>query len=1045
MFGFDNFAASKNTHDIEMDTNKLPYVPPHFFYYQFSSGAKRMFWFMMFALVLAGSFTLFSFHKPYYWGIDILEVSEGKGEMVKVAEAESGYQSFDIQSTAYRQTVTYLASAMSPKAFPTLLFWAFQLIGWATLLASATFIRSRWYLLFFGFFALFLHFSGITKLVYAKDTYYIVELILIAAFLGIGYFFQRNNLKWAFPYRFLVILGMLAGLFGFVWLKSDWTTLHSVSANIYPYLCVVGAVFLFFVAKEPTNLLLLAGTNHKNAENRRPFSQILISFIVLLILEVLMIFSYVDFGGFTLDSTTIRGVHLIFIAAIATVFTSQNQFHNIKEALSSVTVFSFLIMSWALISVSSFFFSASTGDSFYIYTIEKLAAVLFFFAGLGHLVFLFMELRPLLIKKINVYYIIAQGQSIRFIMVWLMAAIGMVLIEGRGDWSTPKMLIGTHLMHKGDVASMAGDANGAKYNYERAKVVLDVSPRLNYNLASFYLRINPENIAPALQCYKDANSVHHLPEAVLNRGNMYLVANQPQNAINVWNQEINKKPNAQIANNLGMLYWNLKKPDAAIGAMKKALSADPNLSAAYSNLANIYWENNDKKFAREFAKAALNVSNPSNMAISNAIWFSFKDSTLANIEIPALKASKVNDFIVQNNYALHLIKKEKAEEAKPWLNELAKMDSAELQCFIAYQWFLGDSVLKAKSKADYLSTISPKYQSRANYLLGVAALQKGVPEMAKLYFRRMSEAGDSTGLYYEGLALARAGLLDSAAYKMNLARTVHPEMGEKIGKEMALLQKSQGQEHFAELEYDVTKLKSNDYIRAGIYADSTNNFIYAMQAFREAIAKDSATFAPYLELGKILNKYRNIQAIENLNYGLKRFPDNVFLKAELVKAFLYQKKVTEAEKLLAEIKKKSPEEFSVRLVDAELAAAKSDTVASFPIFRKLNKQNPCNQEVVLAFAAQLLKENKNNEGYELMYNALQVNSENAGIWYYLAHFTRKWGLSRDAGFDALKAISLTRSEGEKIQIQKEFDREIKEVQGTLGEEEEKKPELIEIK
>jgi tetratricopeptide (TPR) repeat protein len=630
-------------------------------------------------------------------------------------------------------------------------------------------------------------------------------------------------------------------------------------------------------------------------------------------------------------------------------------------------------------------------------------------------------------------------------MVWLMAGIGMVLIEGKGDWSTPKMLIGTDLMHKGDVASMAGDVNMAKYNYERAKVVVAFSPRLNYNLASFYLRINPENITPAIQCYKDANSLHSLPQAVLNRGNLYLVANQPENAINVWNAEIKKLPNAQIANNLGMLYWNLKKTDAAIGAMKKALSADPNLSAAYSNLANIYWENNDKKFAREFAKASLNVSNPSNMAISNAIWFSFKDSTLTNMEIPALKASNVNDFTVQNNYALHLIKKQKNEEAKPWLNELAKMDSAELQCFIAYQWFLGDSVVKAKSKADYLSTISPKYQSRANYMLGVAALQKGLPEMAKIYFRRMGEAGDSTGLYYEGLALARAGMPDSAAFKFNLARATHPEMGEKIGKEMALLQKSCGQEHLAELEYDLNKLKSTDYIRAGIYADSSNNFIYAMQAFREAIAKDSSTVAPYLELGKILNKYRNIQAIENLNYGLKRFPDNLALKTALVKAFLYQKNLKDAEKLLAEIKKQSPEDFSVRLVDAELAASKSDTVISFPIFRKLNKENPCNQEVILAFAAQLLKANKNNEGYELMYNALQINSENAGIWYYLAHFTHKWGLPKDAGFDALKAISLTRSQSEKIQIQKEFDRDIKEALGTLGEEEEKKPELIEIK
>lgn len=1045
MFGFDNFAASKNTHDIELDTNKLPYVPPHFFYYQFSSGAKRMFWFMMLALVLASSFTLFSFHKPYHWVIDILEVSEGKGEVVKVAEAQSGYQSFDIQSTAYRQTVNYIASAMSPKAFPVLLFWAFQLIGWATLLASSTFIRSRWYLLFFGLFGLFLHFSGISKFFYAKDTYYIVELAGISCFLGLGYFLQKNNLKWAFPYRFLLILGMLVALFGFVWLKNDWTALHKIGVNIYPYLCVIGVVFLFFIAKEPTNLILLAATNHKSEENRRSFTQILIAFFVLLALEALMIFSYIDFGGITLETTTIRAIHLIAIAGIATVFTSQNQFHNIKEALSSVTVFSFLILSWALISLSSFFFSASTGDSFYIHIIERLAAVFFFFAALGHLVFLFMELRPLLMKKINVYYIIAQGQSIRFIMVWLMAAIGMVLAEGKDDWKTAKMMIGTYLMHQGDIASMEGEVAFAKYSYEKAKMVEEFSPRLNYNLASLCLRAKPDDVMPAIKCYKDANAVQSFPYAVLNQGNLYMVANQFENATKLWNTEINKHPNAQIANNLGMLYWSQKKADAAIGAMKKALKADPSLSAAYSNLANIYWENNDKKFAREFVKASLNVSNPSSLTVSNAIWFSFKDSTLAALEMPALKATKESDFIVQNNYALYLLKKDKSEEAAPWLNELSKMDSTELQCFIAYQWFLQDSVVKARSKADFLSTISPKYQSQANYLMGVAALQKGIPEMAKVYFRKMTEAGDSTGLYYEGLAMARSGLRDSAAMKLNLARAAKPEMGDKIGREMALLQKSAGQDHFAQLEYDLNKLTAKDYLRAGIYADSSNNFIYATQAFREAIAKDSSSALPYLELGKIFNKYRNIQAIENLNYGLKRFSDNIHLKTELVKAYIYQNKAAEAEKILAEVKKKEPKDFYVRLAIAELAASKADTATCFPLFKELNKEEPCNQEVVLAMAAQLLKANRNNVGYDWMYKALQINSENAGIWYYLAHFTRKWGLSRDAGFDALKAISLTQSEGEKQQIQREFDREIKEVLGTLNEDEEKKPELVEIK
>ncbi|MFN0204097.1 MAG: tetratricopeptide repeat protein [Bacteroidia bacterium] len=1022
-----------------MDLNKLPFIPPHFFYFQFTSGAKRVFWIMIATLVLAVGMLLLSYHKPFYWALEVFEVNDTSDDMVKIMDAEAGYRTFDVNASAYRHWANYVATPLTPHQIPVTLFWGFMILAWATLLSAASFIRSRWYLLFAALFAVFIHSSKISDVLYYPDKFHLVKAGIVMVFLGLMYMFQVNNLKWTFPYRFITFFVLLFALFGYAQYRGGWIELHRLAVNVYGLLSFIAVLFLFFVGKEITNLWVLITTNYQKSESRQSFPRIMIGFLLIILLEITMYIATT--GEFGMKNIMLRPMHLLALASLVTVFTSQNQFHSVKDFLSSTTVYSFAILGWALLAIAFFFFSFATGDTFFIYAADRLAIAFFLGVGIGHIIYLLLEFLPLLKQKINVYYLMGQSRGYMIALMWLFGAVFFVYSEGHRQWISFKILTGTKMLHDGDIIALKEGYPTAEYHYKVAKSLLTYSPRLNYNLAAFHLRNNPKDIAQTVKIYQDASANvmddEYFPYARLSAGNIYLSQNNFVEAEKLWRADVNLKHNPYALNNLAYVYLKLNKPDSAITCLKKSLLADGNLSSTYSNLAAVYWQNGFKKEAHQFNQLALK-NNPTETAIANAIWYSFKDSN--QYDIPALKAANVKDFTLQNNYFAYLLKTKRFSESQPFADTLLSNDaSLKMKLLVAYQWFMKDSLMKALSFA-------PQSSSEGCYLLGVGCAQKGMPEMARKYFQKMYEMGDSTGIYYEGLMLADMGQKDSAAMRLNFIRTlnVSDKLKKEVTKESAMLLKSVGQNQAALLDWDFKGVTQKQRIRMAVYADSSNNFVNALNVLREAIDADKKSGQPYWEMGKIYNKYKHPDAVSTLQEGLKREPKSPLLLAEMTKAYLLQGNVAEAEKTFAKIEKANTEIPEVKLIHAQLLSVKGDEAKALTLFQELHKVKPFEKEITIGLSALYLKQNKVDEGYKLIYDALQFNDQAAGLWYYYAHFSRRLSQVRDAGMGIVKAMELTQDTTVKAKMAQEFDRELGELTGENLDEPEKPAEEVEI-
>ncbi len=1024
-----------------MDLNKLPFVPLNFFYFQFASGSKRLFLYIMALLLIAAVALLFAYHNPFYWTLKFSEIADTGGGELSIAQVEAHYRSFDMTTTAYHQTVNYSALPLYAKPFPTIFFWFLQLSAWALVLSAATLIRSRWYLFFFGLFGLFLGFSDVTTYFTAKDPYHIALSVTGLVFLGIGYMFQRNPLKFPIPYRFMTFFGLLLGIFGYVWLKHDWTELHKMTSSSYAYLMFLTLLFLFFIGKEPTNLVVFAATNHRNPEKRRSRNQIFLIIAGLFIWEALLLAGAMDLHT-GLKNVGIRPMHLVIISAIMMIFLSQNQFNAVKKMFSSVNVFTFLLAAWALIALSFVFLMAACSDTYFIEITEKLAITFFFFIGIGHLIYLSMEFMGLLEKKINLYYLIGQSGNYTFSALWIMGVIGLVVVEGNDHWQSIKIWINSYFVQQADYYFVKGDIKTAETYYD---IALNGKPvdlgyfkgylggvkyqaKAAYNMAA--IQVTNGKFREAATYYTNATQYYKFPAAQLVAGNLMTITDNNGvplgDAKGFWQNALLKNPDGHISNNLGMLYLAEGKKDSAIIYLKKALTIDKSLSSVYANLAEIYWNNKLRKEGKAFTQASLQVSTASDAAIINGIWHFLKDTVVSNI--PNISPNPQRDFYLQNNYAFYLMKKQANKEAAKWFDLFQQSEDEELleiQLLSAYQWALQDSIAKAASKMDFITKVIPQFAGKANYTMGLAYYKRGVPEMAKYYFHNMFENGDTAGLYFQALVEADMGQTDSAFYHLTTLRgyNVAKYNTDWLRKELALLNQSKGLEMAALSEWDFKKITKNELMRIGIYADSSGKYGHALTAFRKVIDKDSADSAPYIEMLKIYRRYHNAEAIPNGEYLLKRFPNDAAAQLEMAKVYIDFNKNAEAQKLISSLKsrKDTTYKYETETWESKLLLAQKDTAKATILLTKLFKQNVLNQ-IVTAELAEIYKRKKQNEdGYRLLYDAVHANSENGEIWYYLAYFTRAYGLLDDAKFDAQRAILLSPDPKRKAEIAQEFD------------------------
>ena len=1007
-----------------MDLNRLPFLPLNFFYHQFSHDTKRWFWVGMVTLVAAVAFMLFAFHNPTYWSMEVQEVSDTSLVEVNIGEVTRDYRSFPLDLNAYQQYVSFSGGPLLPHHIPTYLFMFFQVLGWSLFLAAVSMIRAKWgYAFYFGF-ALFFHFSGITTALFpalaegSTAMQYGVELLLIAPLLGLAGLFQMNMLKWAFGVRFLVMFLILGAYIGISWNIGGWEVLHRMAGDSFPLLLIISCLFLFFLGKDPTNLIMAGATNRRDPRTRLSIWVILAALILWLVAALLMANPTLGLPWLPKGLGGLSPLHIVGFMAVATIFLSQNQFHFVESFMSTNLVFTMVLISVGIISMSHMALLFSQGDLLHIHWMEEYAAIFFLFVALGHVLYLFLNYSTFIKDKINLYYLMTQSPLLPFFMVWLIGMIGWTINEGRSDWVVLNRFHHSIYTQWGDQAYLQNDQALALSNYQLAVRAIDNSVKARYNLGglSFAATQDPNE---AIAHYR---KIAHFPYATINAANLLRVYNRVFAGQEMLRDHLAYNPHPQVANNLAILYLQQGAADSAIVNLKRALWEDIDLSAAYSNLGLVYLENNKQEEAGRFLQQAIETPSVSTAALANSLMFQLLSNSLKPVS--EAKIASRDDYLLRFNKLLVTLKQQGITNSQTELSALAADDlSADAMIMDAYRLLLQDSTKYATSRVDYVNQLFPDAIGHAYYMLGVAYFQRGLPEMARLYFDKSGQKGKAQGYLDAAKMELDLGRRDTAFAHLNDIVAKYDLLRAEASKELDLLlfPYLYGEMNTAMAGVLTHNPTREDLIRGGQYADSLKGYGPALELFRRVIAMDSSDVAPFLEMGRIYNRYGDTLALENLTYGLQLDPADKSLRTELAMAYIRQGNAREAGKWLDSLTSEPEILLQTALAKSDWFLLTQDTTAAIELLEGLYQTHKLNQELVIRLARLYDLQNDYDKGNQLMVPAVDENTENPMLWLYYARFSQAWSQDADAAYGARRAISLSTSEAFTQAVKAEFD------------------------
>lgn len=1004
-----------------MDQNRFPFVRLFDFWRKEQKGYKGLWLFAIVLAVIPAVLILLSSVVPSLFGISLNQVSEATESWIPLWDIHYLFRAIEIDFPVYRQSLTFSATPISPEAFPVWTFIVLQAFGWSLLLAATTRLKTFWTYLFFLLYALFLHFSGVANHLAggAEMLGYGIEFIWIIGGLILAYSRQVDWITWQLPLTWAVLFAWTLAPMVILGMNESWIPLHDVMTRTYPFQLILLIPFVMFVGKEPINLVVYFTTNRKQPTQRFSTMMVVTSLVLVLVLELLWLLDalgIVDLGGMF-----IRPLYVFLLAALVMPATALNLFGQVRKIFPRSAFLSVLLISWTLISLSFVAVNLSVMDPLFILVFERLIAVLFFGVGLGYTIFLFSNHLRLFQRKIHLYYLMGRGHRLGLAVVWLIGIIFLVIAEGYQGWRGIRLFAHVAANHAADQQLLQGNSEEAEVIYQAALNNSPISPKTNYNLASISVR-NPKRLEETIQYYQTATSILDFPYARINGALLLSVSEKKPEAIELLSGGDHVgEAYAERLNNLGILLKQAGQADSAVVVFQKALLMSPHLASAAVNLAEVYRENDRPDEALSFYQLAMESDELSAPVLAAGLEYEL--TTGAGLSIPAIPA-EFQDPLLTYHDMLH---RWHAGDSLDWeaVLQLASSSSEQGPVMLdLLRQFDQDSIDYAISRTEYLSRSFPARAAGLWNVLGGAYLSRSVPEMAEYCFQQAGLAGSAKGQFLESQIMLDLGNLDSALVRLGEARINDESLWEPVSKELAMLLLANGQDVYAGLEYDLTSLEFNDWMRVAQYADSMIQYIPALTAYRKAQQRDSFSVAPYLELAKLYTKAGDSLAFENLEAGFQLVDRNdPNLKRGLMITKLKFGDVEGAGDLLAEL----PEEIKMTH-PAEVAAvilAQGDTSAALALYQQMYSDNILDTEAIIPLFDLAYGMNNLSEANALITTALSYNRTNPALWYRYAQISRSWSFAEDAGFGAVQAINLSRNSAFREKIATEFADEIR--------------------
>lgn len=1036
---------------------KLKWIPIWQFFKDMPTVNKALFGVLFAALIGTAVWTVMAADDPTRWSLQVNELSESSQDQVPLRTYTQNYRTMQTEIGAWHEEVVYYAGMITPRDWLVILFVVAQVLGWAYLMAAATYIRNVVaYLIFFAFAILVFVVNS------QPDTsgaaFWLINLGLAALVLGPAFLLQQEIIKMRFIPRLLIFLAATALPFALQYINGRMPALHSATANAVLVLVVVSVIYIIFVSNDLTNLLFYTATNFKNPKYRQRFPIIFTVFLVIAAIEFVMLQKMMGWDLLSEgDDIALRPIHLLAVMSLVAVGTKQNMGPVLKNYIPNLPM-SHAFAALGLIVMSFVAYSVSMGEYLFLSMIERLTIMFFFFTGIAHFFYIFYNFGPLIRARMNFYFLSMLPRRLMFFFVVIFGIAATVGVEASSQAKSQRLLKETIYNRLGDDALLHGKSTEAMIHYKAAVYEARGSVKANYNLAMLEIS-QTADLINAREHFRHASDFVAFAPAFLNWSNLEQSDYSPRQASVVLREGSKQVRDAHVLNNLAKAYLDLQEPDSAILALKDALRLEPNNGALYANLSRVYMDYDKVEEAKKFIQAGLALPKVHRAVATNALYLNLRHNAQLKVPESLLEIPEIRDSWETNfNFAIDRYQQGDYAGAGKLLRR-GKNDPEAYADSIPAGSLRADSLLldgmllfergeidRALSRMDFIDVNFPQLRPYTNHFLGVSFFGMGVPEMAAAYFRKSVDNGRPSDLLAEAMMEFDRGNLDYAYNQLNLARSQDSTLITAASLESAKIQFANGDYFFATLGMEPGMLTIADWMQVGHAAGQRGNKAAALEAFRHVVEEDEKNPAPYIEMARISLGLGDSLAMENLQPALTIAPKDLQVGMVHARVLMSQGRVSTAAQILSDLNARAPQDAkdpytqrAIRALSAELKAAQGDTATAIKELDQLRKENPIDPQVIRTLARIYRGKRMDFEGQNMMLDALNINPYNSDFWYEMALFERLLIRPDEAGANALRAMTTANSLERARQISEEFKVEIAAFRAENPEEEMETP------
>jgi len=941
-----------------------------------------------------GALLVWAYYFPYSNSISLDIIAESYTHPMPVWKELAHYLELEVVLDVYRQWGTYVAGILSACELSMWIYVAGQITGWSVVLAFATKIRSRWSLVFFLAFLLFVFLSDISSILLEPSAFPVAEVALSVLLLGMAYLVQINRLKLTSLAIFGLCWVVLAATWLYLYINHGWTAWLHTANNQYYLILLLTVALVWFASKDLVNILIVAANNHQQIQNRWKLRWIRVA---LLIIFFYILYLAVVYHLALEVSPVIRPIHYFLLATFFLVFTSQNLLRPVQFVFTSHSNYSFLILGWIVIVLSFLFLHFSTGDLTFIRAFEKLVSVFTLIVTALYIFYLEFGYSRMIRERINVFFLLGRGVSIPFPAIMLAGLLAVLVYETTENWKSFRIFTQSYFLMEGDKAFHQGNYRLAQNAYDLAAAWIPASPKGNYNRGVILMQ-DQDQLSQALMAFDQVSDFYANPYVTLNKGVILqqLGRNQEAKGILLRNITNHHQAESYIAHNLSNLYLSESEPDSSLVYLKKSLLANPENSLGYTHMAGIYDIFGREKLVKEFIKASLETKHPANVSLVNALSYDIEGVyESANQPVPPI-GEQFADLALSQNYLYYLMHENLRSQAMELALFMAdSLNLPQANMLAGYLLMLSDSLEQGISRLDYVNLTYPSLSATGNMLLAMVYWKAGAWSMAREYFERSGDSGNPRGYLNMARMDIMLGRQDTAANVLYQLRGEYNTLKDEVAKELAMLLQAYGQPVYAQTEWNINELNFNERMRISLYADSVEHYLWALENFRDMLARDSSLVAPYLEMGRLYLRDHDTLALSTFKLGLTIDPQNPNLILGVADAFLERNEVDSARFYLQSIQDTLTVSSSYLSTYARLLIQQGDTSQAINRLETAHDAHPLKVEQILELVSLYIATGETATARNLVVEALQYNNQNSDLWLCYARIMHLWGRAED--------------------------------------------------